>query len=150
MPQVTAGEDWKRRLPTPQWVLTAPLTAASHPIKIPGSTLRESLFLKKNSIFTGKSQNKLLPSPVVRSKWHQEHFFSSGIAARGARVQGDEERRKFRKYTWHPQTWLDPCPAPSLSPCERGQVILPSRPSVSSSAKSRLGENYVTLELVCF
>ena len=72
------------RLPAPA------LAAASHPIKIPGSALRESLFLKKNSIFTGKSQNKLSPSPAVRSKLHKEHSSSLGKA----KDLGYRERRK--------------------------------------------------------
>lgn len=93
----TASRGWNECFLTSHLVLTPLLPAASHPIKISSSALWESLFLKKNSIFTGTSQNKLLPSPAVRSKLHKEHFSSLGKVTQGSRQQDKEERWEFNK-----------------------------------------------------
>ena len=113
------------RLPTPT------LTAASHPIKIPGSALQESPFLKKNSIFTGKSQNKLSPSRAVRSKLHKEHFSSLGKAAHGPSLQGVEKRLMLTSRTREPRELAGTTRVPLRLVCAHRQVTLPARASVS-------------------
>ena len=113
------------RLPTPT------PAAASHPIKIPGSALQESLFLKKNSILTGKSQNKLSPSRAVRSKLHKERFSSLGKAAQGPSLQGVEKRLMLINPTWEPRELAGTTRMHLPLVCARRQVTLPARASVS-------------------
>lgn len=104
------------------------LAGASPATEVPGSALQESLFSKKNSIFTGKSQNKLSPSPAVGSKLHQEHSSPLGKAAEESRPWGEEERLKSQNQMQAP---TDPkattllCLPPALAvPAQTSQPTL--------------------------